>query len=237
MAIRRFLAMTAAEIQGNSTFPGAIGWMACQFSPWSQGLSNLPKTLPQDSLLILNDFAPMDGHDPSMVGVQLQQCVDSLKCSGLLLDFQRPVTGQMVELASLLVSLLPCPVAVSEPYAKEFPCPVFLPPLPHHVPLKEYIAPWQDREIWLDMAPDGEVITLTEEGARIAPLSPGEALPTGHWNESLHCHYQIALPENAAAFTLWRTREDLEDLAEEAERLGIATVVGLYQEYAKTALD
>ncbi len=230
MAIRRFLAMTAAEIRSTPALPEKIGWMACQFSPWSQGLSNLPGALPPDSLLILNDFTPMDGHNPSVVASQLEQCTELLKCHGILLDFQRPFAREPAELAAFLAEVLPCPVAVSESYARELGCPVFLPPVPHHVPLGEYLAPWEGREIWLDMAPDGETITLTESGAAIAPLPPEEIPRQGQKDAMLHCHYQIALPENAAKFTLWRTKADLDKLTKEAEKLGVTTVVGLYQE-------
>jgi hypothetical protein len=230
MAIKRYLAMTAAEIEGNPAVPFPIGWMACQFSPYSQGLSNLPGSLPEDSLLILNDFTPIDGHDPSVVGAQLRQCIDSQKCTGLLLDFQREGNPQTEELVSFLVEALPCPVVVSEPYGANRKCPVFLPPLPHHLPLSEYLTPWQGREIWLDLALDGETITLSKEKAAIAPLPPGEVFDGGHREETLHCHYRTELLEDSACFTLWRTREDLEEMLEEAEALGIKTAVGLYQE-------
>ena len=52
MAIRPFLAMTAAEIQGTETLPPKTAWMACHFSPYSTGLSNLPKALPPGLSLI-----------------------------------------------------------------------------------------------------------------------------------------------------------------------------------------
>lgn len=230
MAIKRYLAMTAAEIEGNPVLPLPIGWMACQFSPYSQGLSNLPGSLPEDSLLILNDFTPIDGHDPSVVGAQLRQCIDSQKCTGLLLDFQREGNPQTEELVSFLVEALPCPVVVSEPYGANRKCPVFLPPLPHHLPLSEYLPPWQGREIWLDMAADAEVITLTEKGPQFSPPPPGETFSGGHHDPTLHCHYRMELSDTAAKFTLWRTGEDLEALLEEAETLGVSAAVGLFQE-------
>lgn len=230
MAIQRYLAMTAAEIAENSALPEKTGWMACQFSPWSAGLSNLPGSLPPGSLLILNDFTPIDGHDPSVVGAQLRHCVESLQCSGVLLDFQRPEVQETAELAAFLVSALPCPVAVSQGYAGELDCPVFLSPVPHHTTLGDHLAPWQGRELWLDTALDGEIITLTEKGTATTPLPPGPLPAHGHREPQLHCHYQIELSESQAGFTLWRTREDLEALLEEAEGLGVKTAVGLFQE-------
>ncbi len=230
MATTTFLAMTAAEIGKCTTLPPVIAWMACHFSPYGTGLSNLPKTLPAGSLLILNDRTPIHRHDPKWIGKQLTDCVERFQCAGLLLDFQNPGCVETTELTKHLVKTLSCPVAVSAPYADDLTCPVFLPPLPHHMTLEEYIAPWQSREIWLELALDREIITLTESGADIAALPSGEVLSDGHWDEALHCHYHIDVSEEAARFTLWRTREDLNGLLAEAEDLGVTTAVGLYQE-------
>ena len=52
MAITPFLAMTAAEIEHSTPLPPNVAWMACHFSPYGAGLSNLPKNLPAGSLLI-----------------------------------------------------------------------------------------------------------------------------------------------------------------------------------------
>lgn len=230
MEIQTFLAMTAAEIQHGCPLPKQLGWMACHFSAQEEGLSNLPASLPPDSLLILDDSTPICGHDPERIAAQLQQCLSTWHCCGLLLDFQRPNTGELTQLIRYLMQALPCPVAVSEAFAADLNCPVFLPPLPHHVPLAEHIAPWRGREVWLELALDGETITLTESGSSVAPLPPGEHPDGGHWEETLHCHYQIQLSDDAATFTLWRRAEDLQDLLAEAKQLGISTAVGLYQE-------
>lgn len=230
MAIRRYFAMTAAEIRGNPLLPPGTAWMACHFSPYGTGLSNLPRDLPPDSLLILNDRTPIHGHDPERIAGQLAELLEALDCRGLLLDFQRPGVEETAALAGHLVKTLPCPVAVSDLYARELNCPVFLSPVPADMALGDYLAPWQGREVWLDLALDGEVITLTEEGAAAAPQLPGTVLEGGLREETLHCHYQIALSDSAANFSLWRTAEDLERLLAEAEELGVTTAVGLYQE-------
>ena len=77
------------------------------------------------------------------------------------------------------------------------------------------------------------MITLTENGSVITPLSPAEVPEKGQTEEALHCHYHVTLKDNAAEFTLWRTREDLASLLEEAQQLGIFTSVGLFQEFFK----
>ena len=90
MAIRPFLAMTAAEIQGTETLPPKTAWMACHFSPYSTGLSNLPKALPPGSMVILDDITPIHGHDAEAIAAQLRSRLEEIECSGVLLDFQRP---------------------------------------------------------------------------------------------------------------------------------------------------
>ncbi len=227
MAMTRYLAMTAAEIRNTSPLPPKIAWMACHFSPYTTGLSNLPRALPEGSLLIVNDVTPIHGHDPDVIAGQLRECVEKFQCPGILLDFQRTGNEETAALVTYLVQAPPCPVAVSEPYARELGCPVFLSPPPLHAPLEEHLAPWQGRDIWLEMALEGETIALTEEGAI---FSCGKALECGRQEEALHCHYRIEEKENAMHFSLWRTREDLEALLKEAEALGVTHGVGLFQE-------
>ena len=230
MAIRPFLAMTAAEIRSISPLPDRIGWMACHFSPYSTGLSNRPKGLPAGSLLIVNDITPIHGHDPEVVAAQLLETVESCGCHEVLLDFQRPDSMETEQMAAFLVNALPCPVAVSELYAGSLSCPVFLSPLPHHIPLKEHITPWLGREIWLEVAMDAEEIVITYSGSTVTSL-PCFYDDHGHIDEALYCHYRMELLENSVRFTLWRTSEDIGVLLEEAKALGITTGVGLYQEF------
>lgn len=231
MALPFYLAMTAAEMGGNQVLPPAFGYMACHFSPYRTGLSNCPCELPPGAMLLLDDSTPMAGHDPILITRQLAELVRDFGCSRVLLDFQRPGIAEAAALAKQLACALPCPVGVSELYAKDLECPVFLPPVPCAVPLEQHLAPWRGREVWLEMALDGQVITLTPEGANTAPLPPWEAPADGHREEKLHCHYYITMEENTAKFTLFRTRADVEALMAEAEALGVTTAVGLWQEW------
>ena len=230
MAIRTFLAMTAAEMCAAKQIPEQIGWMACHFSPYGTGLSNLPKELPPGSLLILNDRIPIHGHDPERIAAQLQNILSRQGCAGLLLDFQRPGCAETARLAEHLSGRLPVPTAVSADYAGDFDGAVFLPPAPHHLPLVKHLAPWQGREIWLELAIDAEQIAVAETGVSAVPLSPFDIPEWGHREETLHCHYRAEIMEDAVKFTLWRTRENVDALLAEAEGLGVSTAVGLYQE-------
>lgn len=233
MAIEAYLAMTAAEISHFSPLPEKTGWMACHFSPYGTGLTNLPRSLPEGSLLILNDRTPMRGHDPETIALQLRERANALRCRGVLLDFQRPDISEIRLLAKRLTEALPCPVGVSESYARELDCPVFLPPVPLDTSVESYLKPWNNREVWLEIGMESMLITLTPEGARSTPLANQK--PPDHFrrDEKLHCHYHIALTEETAQFSLHRTREDVDNLLEKARQFGVTLAVGLWQEFAE----
>ena len=230
MAIVPFLAMTAAEIAAEREFPEKTAWMACHFSPYGPGLSNLPRRLPPGSLLVVDDATPIRNHDPEIILGQLRTCVDNLACRGILLDFQRPVEERTSSLADYLSANLPCPVAVSHFYAGNA-SPVFLPPVPPSVAPEDYFVPWQGREIWLEFAMDGEEITVTESGASFLSLPCVTPLETDFFDETLLCHYRQEVREEEIKFTLHRTAADVTWLLQEAKKYGVTTAVGLYQEF------
>ncbi len=221
-----YLAMTEAEISKISAVPDPLAYMACHFSPYGTGLSNLPEQLPAGSMLILNDLTPPMGHDPQRIAQDLQQAALAFSCSRILLDFQRAGDPATKAIAKAVIEQAPCPVGVSDIYAKNEACAVFLPPLPLHETAEAYLAPWQEREIWMEAALDAMTITVTATGSRYAAcMPPLTALP--HFDGELLCHYSTALTDDAAVFTLHRTYEDLQRLMED-ER--ISCFVGLYQE-------
>ena len=230
MAMRPFLAMTAAEIRKNIILPEKSAWMACHFSPYGRGLSNLPRFLPEGSLLMVDDITPLRGHDPEIITQQLIHCTESLNLQGILLDFQWPNDPEIAELVRCLSKSLPCPPAVSEAYADAAELPVFASPVPPSVPLREHLAKWEGREIWLDISTWGEDLLLSEEGCSASPISSWDLQESGFPDNTLHCHYKAELTENAARITLWRTWDDLSALLEEADSLGVKAAVGLYQE-------
>lgn len=233
MAIVPFLAMTAAEFRTADSLPSKIAWMACHFSPYGLGLSNLPKELPPEALLMVDDITPPHGHDPVLIAEQLCRCVEIWNCCGILLDFQRKDCAETDAIAAYLTGALPCPTAVSDVYAAGLDCPVFLSAPPPSVPLEEQLAPWKERCIWMELSADGQIITLTEEGAEISPSPHMDSRWKGFADENLHCHYSIQTAEKSARFTLWRTEDDLNSFLEEAEGYGITTAVGLFQQLQK----
>lgn len=230
MAIAPYLAMTPGEMMYRLPLSARVGWMACHFSSSGTGLSNLPASLPPEALLILDDSTPMNGHDPAQIAGQLEACASKHGCPAILLDFQRPGQPQAEALVSFLMQALSLPVIAAKDYARHCGG-VFLPPVPADVPLREYLAPWQGRDIWLEAALDALEITLTEQGAAAVPLSGREAREEKGFSDSrLHCHYRCKVQENTAVFTLWRSPGDLSSLLEEAATLGVTAAVGLYQE-------
>ena len=230
----RYLALTAGELYGHPKTEEKIAYMACHFSPYTTGLSNLPETLPPDSMLILNDRIAISGHDPQRIADQLQQTLEQLSCDSLLLDFQRPDKVETAGLCRLLAQQLPCPLGISHHYAQDLECSVLLPSPPLDMTLEAHLKPWAGRSIWLEAALDSRLYTLTEQGCRQSALAD---IPKEHPHifreEKLYCHYCMEEEADKVHFTLWRDQNDLHALLQAAEKLGVKKVVGLYQELGK----
>ncbi len=227
------LAMTDAELQANDP-KGTVLRMGCGFSVPDAALSHVPETLPEKAWMILDDCIPPNGSDPDQICSTLQTILKTLNPAGFLLDFQRKEVPEEDHLVQMILETVPCPVLVSEAYAKGKTCPVFLSSPPLHKTLRDYLAPWAGREIWLEVAPETQELFLTESGCRITRL------PEGDWDlplesDSLHCHYTVKTGKDWAKFVLSRTFEDLHHLAEEAESLGVKGTVGLYQIFERVA--
>lgn len=230
MPLPVYLAMTAAQFQQTRPLPSHPAWMACHFSCYGTGLSNCPEKLPDNTLLILNDRTPVWNHDPRLIVSQLKQITERNTVYGILLDFQRQGVPQTAAIAKTITKEFSCPVAVTESYAADLDCPVFLSPPPLHRPLAAYLESWNGREIWLEAALDCQQMTLTREGCVITPVFPHQPADTGFLEENLFCRYTIKAEEEKIVFTLYRTPETLKQLLSEAEKLGVRTAVGLHQE-------
>ena len=228
MKIPLYLAMTAAEFVASNPHPAKCGWMACHFSPYCTGLSNVPSSLPPNSLLIVNDITPIHGHDPERIYDTLQALISDFQCDGILLDFQREGIDETAALVKKLLDL-PAKVCVSEKYASSFPCPVFLPPPQIRQNLNTYLSPWQNREIWLEAALSRESICITEKGFEETDVLWGN-VSTPHQDTDLFCHYAVKTETERAFFYLQRMPEDLFALLNASADLGVTQAIGLYQE-------
>ena len=220
--------MTAAEFRTNQVLPPHPAWLSCLFSPYGQGVSNIPKQLPPGSLLILSDRTPPCGHDPGLIFDTLSEVMSNLSCCGLLLDFERPNCDEAAAIAQHLTSL-PYPVAVSALYARDLNCPVFIPSLPPTERLERHIAHWAGREVWLEISTQAQAITVTDAGSKFHNCATLSVLP--HNDPNLICHYAIHVQENAITFTLMRTMEDILELLAVHPQHNISRIIGLHQEF------
>ena len=229
MAIQGDLAMTPAEMESVSPLPMGAAWMSCHFSAEGTGLTDLPRSLPENALLILDDSIPPTGQEPQKILEILKDAVDRLHCGAVLLDFQKTNRTETADLAHALAQGLSCPVGVSQGYAINTDGPVFLPLLPPHKSLRTYLRPWNGREVWLEVGPGAETVVVTEDGAKVLPVPAAvPSYPFSH--KGLHCHYGIQPQDRQILFNLSRTQEDLSALIREAESLGVTRTIGLYQE-------
>ena len=223
MGLPLYLAGTRGEMpEADTAFPA---YMACHFSPYENGLE-AQQPLPRCSMVILNDRVPVWGHDPDRVAAQLWEVLEQAEATCVLLDLQRPGCPEAMVKA---LAALPCPVGVTEGYAQLTDGPV-LAEVPMHRPLEDARKRWNDRELWLDVAANVQQITVTGSGSCLDSLPPFSPEGIVHREARLCCSYCIDVSADRAVFTLFRTREDIEQLLRQAEELGFTGAVGLYQE-------
>ncbi len=223
-----YLAATIREME--EFLPKRAAFLSCHFSSSGQGLSNIPQRLPENSLLLLDDSMPVCGHDPAVVVKQLRDLVAQFSVQAVLLDFQGEKDAQLESMARKILQAVPCPVAITERYAKDLGCPVFLSAPPADIAAEKHLSKWLKQGVYLEIAPSKMRIEVTETGCSKMPIpfEDADRLPLRH--ETLCCHYDVEVFPHKAVFTLGRTKEDLAALAEKAAELGILGVVGLYQE-------
>ena len=230
MEIPLYLAMTAAELQNATEVPSQLAWMACHFSSYGMGLSNVPRTLPSGSMLMLNDRTPICGHDPELVAKSLCDAAHNLDCDSIALDFQRKDCKELLEVIGAVLVRAHCPVGVSALYAADFDCPVLIPPILPHIFPEEALTPWKGRELWLELSSEGTQISVTEDGSQYTTLPHYCPENTAHLEQALHCHYTITVEEDRALFHLGRTADDQSSVIKVVKELGVTCALGLWQE-------
>lgn len=228
MALPIYLAMTQGEFLHCPQLPEHIAWMESSFSSSGTGLSQLPQTLPKNSLLMVTDQFPPQDHDSELIIRQLIKTAEDFSLCGVVLDFQRPYCEETDKIADAICRTLPCPVALTPPYKKADTI-LFLPPIPVYQSAKEYLAPYAGQEIWLETELRGMEMTVTKDGSTGCPL---EAPLDGSIFEDAQCHcrYTIDVRPDRAIFSMLRTGADLQALLTEAETMGVTKAMGLYQQ-------
>lgn len=228
MALPVYLAMTAAEFTENLPMKATPAWMACHFSSAGIGLSNFPSSLPEGAMLIVNDEIPPVNHSPDYIAKQLQDFINTHKVGSILLDFQRSGCERFAE---AIGNALSCPVAVTARYANCFPGAVFLPPPPVSKPLEVAFSAYNGREIWLELLPDAETLTVTKDGCASRKADSFPETQNIFESTSLSCRYCIEKADNAAIFTLQRQARHLIPLLEKAAAFGVSRGIGLLQDF------
>ncbi len=236
MALPIYLAMTGWEIGRCPELPRYTGFMACHFSSGDSGLAGIPRQLPENALLMVDDQTPPDGHDPARIARQLQEAVERLRPAGVILDFQRPYCHQTQAIVQSIQKVIQCPAAVTSVYQKGWSGGIFVPPVPGNISPEVYLKPWLGRQIWLEMENTGTCLTVTEQGCFRQLLSNPLAEPV-FADGAACCHYSIAVFRDRAQFCFCRTPEDQAALLEKAEALGTVFAVGLYQEFRYTNMQ
>lgn len=230
MGLPLYLAITELEYQNCPEIPKQLAWMACNFSSYHNGLTNMPSQLPAGSVLLVSDQIPPQGHDPALVAQQLSNSVSKLDAAGVVLDFQRPYHTETADMVLQIQSALSCPIAVTPTYLQDWTGALILPPVPVDTSVEDHLRPFAGREIWLEVDTMGEILTLTSDGCSRQSLTEPVDEPTFR-DDSLCCHYKTQVLEDRAIFSLWRTREDLDALLSKAQALGIRLALGLYQQF------
>ena len=224
MVLPLYLARTDREMLDDPPHSFQLACLGCHFSQTGTSLDAVPARLPPDGMLIVDDRVPFERHDPRQIADQLKQ----LACGSVLLDWERPPTPATRSLAQVLADTLPCPVGMPPGYENG---PVFLPPCPLHIPLEDYLRPFQGREIWLEVALPWETITVTPQGTTYG--STGDRPEHGRYDDTLRCCYTTATAPDRVIFTLFDTWRSLEEKMGQAAALGVTRAVGLYQEFSQ----
>ncbi len=228
MDLSIYLAATGAELRGLEDTERSLAWMACRFSPSGSGISGIPTSLPPQSMLMLTDEIPVQDHDPARVAAELTQAAQTLDCSRILLDFQRPENPKNADIAAAILKASAIPVGISGLYAQHFDCPVLVSPSPLWIPFAQQLAPWGGREIWLEAVLEDALVTVTEVGSRYKPCDSSGDYP--FYDDELSVSYRTEVTADALHFYLHRGKEELGKLLEKANTKGIKTAVGLYQQ-------
>ena len=221
-----FLAITPTQFAQFPCHSSHIAWMGCSFSPNHNGLCNLPSQLPQDSALILTDETPPNGHDAQRIACELQQIAGDLKCVAVVLDLQRCNNTETERIVDEILASLSCPVIVSESYAAGRQCGVLASP-PLWTPLQAALRPWKGRPVWLELAEESAMVTVTKDGSTLTPCTTFPEDPV-FYDDILKLNYKTQLQPGQFLVHLHRSSACLEAYKSLAAQLGVTAMLSLW---------
>lgn len=227
-----YLAMTAGELSECPQLPQKPAYMACHFSPYGPGLAELPRGIPQENMMILNDRIPYRRHDSDLIARQLA----AIPCECLLLDLQKTPEPEARDLIENILSRVTVPTAVPARYAPGLSCGVFLDAVDADQDPFAAAKDWPGRDIWMDLTPGIVNYRVQKEGSSRTRLIRSTPICPSHKDESLFCRYTLELSDVEASFTLWRDAGDAAEILRQGQKLGVSRGVGLYQEWSNYQL-
>lgn len=235
MSIPLFLGMTAAEIRNCSALPSHLAWMSVHFSMSGDGITNIPSSLPDGSLIILDDQTPWGGHSAEKVCTQMVSLLTQFHAYGLLLDFERPLTPQTLLLTkalSVCCKELNLPMAAPKAYAEDLDIDVFMPPLSCLSPADTLYLP--GKKIWLDASPTASLLHITEHYTESRGDFPSSKDPSKVFSDpTLGCKYYSEPARDGVLVHLYHTPETISRILQELSPEKVPLAIGLWKEYAQ----
>ena len=231
MNLSIYMAFVAAESEAILRYKGKAAWLGYHLSAFDSGITPRPSFLDSCHMLVLTDETPLLHHDPQKVTSEICAEAKSLGCEKILLDFQRPPTEKSLVLAKSILRSAPCAVGITECYANDTDCSVFLPSPPLWTPLQETIAPWKGRDIWLEIFPEDGCITITKKGGNYSPSAPLENYP--FCDNALCLSYSTEQYAQQVKVHLHRGITEMKAFLHLADSLGISAAIGLYQQFGE----
>ena len=242
MSIPLYLAMTAADFSSCSRLPPHVAWMACHFSASGTGLSNQPNSLPPESLLILDDQIPWNGHSLEQECRETAALLQKTGAEGILLDFERPPTEETLAMAILLTrhcTAVGTAIGMPELYAQLPEAAIFLPPLPCYQTPAQALSHYGGRELWLEASGNGCRLEVGAQGTQIIPESPDllQVESTQHalfQDPGLLCQYFTEKTEEGIRINLFDIPGSLQEKLDACEEFGATRAVAPWQQMRQT---
>jgi hypothetical protein len=204
--------------------------MACHFSPYGLGLSNLPRQLPEGAVILVSDRIPPGGHDAGVVVSQLEELAQQFHPKAIVLDLERTGDDFCAELAAKCDSISGTETVVAAAYAEGLQCSVFLGAAQLWTPAEQWLRPWSGRRIWAECVLQRALVRITEDGAvyRELPWEPPRQEVLADGQQAVV--YGVREQADAVEVMLWRGKEQLALWMEKLEKLGVEHFLGLYQQ-------
>ena len=226
MDIKCYIAMTEAEIYSAPKLPQHTAWMACHFSPYGTGLTNLPRRLPENAMVILNDRIPPSGHDM----VEIADTLNSINCNCYLLDFQIPKKKETEILVQYLSSQLRKPAAVSEYYSHCTNGPILAGLSPHRK-VSDIIHDHSDREIWLELTTDIQMLSVYSDHTESISMNTGKQWKKYIAWDGICSRYHIELFDDHVDYYFSRTIPQIKQHLSQIDQTKITKAIALYQQF------